>query len=173
MLFRSLSWICKEPTSDNLYGIEEISIDKTKPDNELVIYPCATKKAFTLDLPYSELFRLFSCSIKQSQSVLLCLGYSFNDEHINDIIYQALSIPSFTLFIIDFKSTENQNIIKLKSLDDPRIIIIEGESAKFTKFVSEILPDLYEEKDNIKVAKTMKELIDDNTVKDSLGDIGG
>ena len=172
-LHGSLSWIYKEPTSDNLYGIEEISIDKTKPDNELVIYPCATKKAFTLDLPYSELFRLFSCSIKQSQSVLLCLGYSFNDEHINDIIYQALSIPSFTLFIIDFKSTENQNIIKLKSLDDPRIIIIEGESAKFTKFVSEILPDLYEEKDNIKVAKTMKELIDDNTVKDSLGDIGG
>ena len=158
-LHGSLSWIYKEPDAGNLYGIEEVVIDKDKPENELVIYPCATKKAFTLDLPYSELFRLFSCAIKQSQSVLFCLGYSFNDEHINNIIYQALSIPSFTLFIIDYKSTENSEIEKLRTLDDPRIIIIEGEFAKFTKFVSGILPDLYEEEDDIKVAKTIKELI--------------
>ncbi|MCD6378979.1 SIR2 family protein, partial [bacterium] len=158
-LHGSLSWIYKEPDAGNLYGIEEVVIDNDKPENELVIYPCATKKAFTLDLPYSELFRLFSCAIKQSQAVLFCLGYSFNDEHINNIIYQALSIPSFTLFVIDYKSTENSEIKKLRTLDDPRIIVIEGEFAKFTKFVSEILPDLYEEKDDIKIAKTIKELI--------------
>ena len=158
-LHGSLSWIYKEPDAGNLYGIEEVVIDNDKPENELVIYPCATKKAFTLDLPYSELFRLFSCAIKQSQSVLFCLGYSFNDEHINNIIYQALSIPSFTLFIIDYKSTENSEIEKLRTLDDPRIIIIGGELAKFTKFASGILPDLYEEKDDIKVTKTIKELI--------------
>jgi hypothetical protein len=158
-LHGSLSWIYKEPDVGNLYGIEEVVIDNDKPENELVIYPCATKKAFTLDLPYSELFRLFSCAIKQSQAVLFCLGYSFNDEHINNIIYQALSIPSFTLFVIDYKSAENSEIKKLRTLDDPRIIVIEGEFAKFTKFVSEILPDLYEEKDDIKIAKTIKELI--------------
>lgn len=158
-LHGSLSWIYKEPTPDNLYGVEEISIDNVNPgENELVIYPCATKKAFTLDLPYSELFRLFSCSIKQSQSVLFCIGYSFSDEHINDIIYQALSIPSFTLFIINPDNKAKENIDYLKSLDDPRIIIIEGELAKFTKFVSELLPDLYEEKDEIKVAETLNAL---------------
>jgi len=157
-LHGSLSWVFSEPNIKNLYGIEEIHIGEEKPQNELVIYPCATKKTFTLDLPYSELFRLFSSVIKQNQSVLFCIGYSFNDEHINDIIYQALSIPSFTLFIIDYKSTENIEIKKLKSFDDPRIIIIEGECAKFTKFVSEVMPDLYEEKDEIKVAKTINEL---------------
>ncbi|MBP7654596.1 SIR2 family protein [Candidatus Dependentiae bacterium] len=152
----SLSWVNKTPTSDNWYGIEEIIIDKEKPDNELVIYPCATKKSFALDFPYSELFRLFSHNIKQSQTVLFCLGYSFYDEHINDIIFQALSIPSFTLFVIDFQ--QNENIKKLIELDDPRIIIITGEKAKFTNFVSEILPDLYEEKDTLKVIDTINKL---------------
>ena len=157
-LHGSLSWIFSEPRIGNLYGITEIPVGKEKPPNELVIYPCATKKSYTLDLPYSELFRLFASSIKQNQSVLFCIGYSFNDGHINDIIYQALSIPSFTLFIVDFKSTENDEIKKLKALDDPRIIIIEGECAKFTYFVKEVMPDLYEEKDEIKIAKTMNDL---------------
>lgn len=155
-LHGSLSWIYKEPKPDNWYGIEEIIIDENKPDNELVIYPCATKKSFALDFPYSELFRLFSHNIKQSQTVLFCLGYSFFDEHINDIIFQALSIPSFTLFVVDFQ--ENDNIRKLIELDDPRIIVITGEKAKFTNFVSEILPDLYEENDSIKVMDTINKL---------------
>ena len=160
-LHGSLSWAFKEPDIKNLYGIEEISLNQYKPDNpvnELVIYPCATKKSFTLDLPYSELFRFFSCTIKVSQSALFCLGYSFNDEHVNDIIFQALSIPSFTLFIVDFKGISNPIVNQLKSLDDPRIIIIEGEFGKFTKFVSDILPDLYEEKDEIQVARTINEI---------------
>ncbi len=160
-LHGSLSWVYKEPDAGNSYGIEDVSIENAKPDNELVIYPCATKKTFALDLPYSELFRYFSHSIKQSQSVLFCVGYSFNDEHINDIIHQALSIPSFTLFIVDYNGSKNTNIEKLKLLNDPRIIIIEGESAKFINFVTEIMPDLYEEKDAMKVLETIKVLFPD------------
>ena len=136
------------------------------PNNELIIYPCATKKSFTLDLPYSELFRLFSCAIKQDQSVLFCIGYSFNDEHINDIIYQALSIPSFTLFIIDYLGINNSEILRLKELDDPRIIILEGEAAKFTTFVSDVLPDLYEEDDEMRIAETMSKLLDVEVCKE-------
>ncbi len=157
-LHGSLSWEYKIPDADNWYGIEEKKLTNEMPKNELVIYPCTTKKTFALDLPYSELFRLFSHSIKQSQSVLVCVGYSFNDEHINDIIFQALSIPSFTLFIVDYSGTVNKNVNKLKELDDPRIVIIEGEYAKFTKFVSDILPDLYEEDENIQVIETINKL---------------
>jgi len=162
-LHGSLSWVSKDADAGNYYGIEEVTIGNDKPDHELIIYPCATKKTFTLDLPYSELFRLFSCSIKQDQSVLFCLGYSFNDEHINDIIYQSLSIPSFTLFIADFIGTENPEIRRLKELGDPRIIIIEGSGAKFTNFVLDILPDLCEEDDNIKIAETINRLSPNNT----------
>src|ERR1700680_1144293 len=46
------------------------------------------------------MFRHFSTTIHQPQSALLPIGYKFQDDHINRLIYQALSIPSFALIIV-------------------------------------------------------------------------
>ena len=156
----SLSWIETESTPTNTYGINEIAVSKFDERCRIMIYPCSTKKTFSLDLPYSELFRQFAQAITQPQSVLFCIGYSFNDEHINDIIYQALSIPSFTLIIANYSSKEDSlsNISKLKSLGDSRIIILpqtKSELSTFVGFVENVLPDLYEEEEMELVAKTM------------------
>ncbi len=169
----SLSWISTQPTVSNTYGIKEIPLnDKFKYDNnkELMIYPCVSKKSFTLDLPYSELFRQFSQAINQPQSVLFCIGYSFNDEHINDIIKQALSIPSFTLIVANYLPPNNNNnnepqeknlLDELRNLDDKRIIILPEQDldiSTFTGFVTNILPDLYEEEEKEIIAETMQKL---------------
>lgn len=162
----SLSWISTESSISNTYGIKEIPLkDDFTPDdkNELMIYPCVSKKSFTLDLPYSELFRQFAQAINQPQSVLFCIGYSFYDEHINDIINQALSIPSFTLIIANYSPSKDSNspIQKLSDLGDSRIIILDQNSAvqsTFTGFVDNMLPDLYEEEENLQVAETMQKL---------------
>ncbi|MBQ6764515.1 MAG: SIR2 family protein [Paludibacteraceae bacterium] len=156
----SLSWIETESTTTNTYGIKEITVSEFDEKHRIMIYPCSTKKTFSLDLPYSELFRHFAQAITQPQSVLFCIGYSFNDEHINDIIYQALSIPSFTLIIANYSSEEDSlsNISKLKSLGDSRIIILpqnKSELSTFVGFVENVLPDLYEEEEMELVAKTM------------------
>ncbi len=160
----SLSWLSTKPSVSNTYGIKEIPLkDDFIPDveNEIMIYPCASKKSFTLDLPYSELFRQFAQAINQPQSVLFCVGYSFYDEHINDIINQALSIPSFTLIVANYSPYDNRDspIEKLKELNDSRIIILDSKEIKqttFTGFVSNILPDLYEEEENLQVIETMQ-----------------
>ena len=166
----SLSWISTQPTVSNTYGIKEIPLnDKSKSDDnkELMIYPCVSKKSFTLDLPYSELFRQFSQAINQPQSVLFCIGYSFNDEHINDIIKQALSIPSFTLIVANYlppnnNETQEKNLLdELRNLDDKRIIILPEQDlgiSTFTGFVTNILPDLYEEEEKEIIAETMQKL---------------
>ena len=162
----SLSWLATKPTVSNTYGIKEIPLnDKFKPDenNEIMIYPCVSKKSFTLDLPYSELFRQFAQAINQPQSVLFCIGYSFNDEHINDIINQALAIPSFTLIIANYSPSHDPKspIEGLKALGDKRIIILEQSDADqttFTGFVNNIMPDLYEEEENEAIAETMLKL---------------
>ncbi|MBL0335185.1 MAG: SIR2 family protein [Chitinophagaceae bacterium] len=102
----SLTWLKETPSENNVYGISEVPIEiirGMKDFENIMIYQTTAKKSFTLDFPYSELFRQFAATISQSQSVLITYGYSFSDEHINDIIYQALTIPSFTLIIIDFK----------------------------------------------------------------------
>jgi hypothetical protein len=162
----SLSWLSTEPSVSNTYGIKEIPLNEEfKPDEnkEIMIYPCVSKKSFTLDLPYSELFRQFSQAINQPQSVLICVGYSFYDEHINDIIKQALSIPSFTLIIANFSPTvdPDSEIGKLKALGDKRIIILEQENkniSTFTGFVENVMPDLYEEEENDTIIETMRKL---------------
>lgn len=169
----SLSWLATKPTVSNTYGIKEIPLNndfKVDEDKELMIYPCVSKKSFTLDLPYSELFRQFSQAINQPQSVLFCVGYSFYDEHINDIIKQALTIPSFTLIIANYSQTLDVNspIEELKALKDKRIIILDETDANqstFIGFVDSIMPDLYEEEENELIVNTMQKIYEKEIVK--------
>ena len=165
-LHGSLSWSVEEPSPSNTYGISEMSLKRDaefKSRIQLMIYPCVSKKTFTLDLPYSELFRRFAAAINKPQSVLFCLGYSFYDEHINDIIYQALSNPSFTLFVANYspKPDAKSEIAKLKELGDKRIVILDQRNelqSTFIGFVKNVLPDLYEQNDEERIAETQSKL---------------
>ncbi|PWA07592.1 hypothetical protein DB891_14440 [Flavobacterium laiguense] len=163
-LHGSLSWVNSgQRDANNLYGIEEKSLESIellKKKGEIIIYPSAVKKSYTLDLPYSELFRQFASTITQSQSVLITVGYSFGDEHFNDIIYQALSNPTFTLIVIDFQGTRNEYINNLKELNDPRIIILEGEFfGDFLTFSDTLMPNFNNIDSNERVANTLNQLL--------------
>lgn len=172
-LHGSISWVSDNKRSaNNIYGIEEMSIDLIKRKaadveekdfgyGNLMIYPTAVKKSYTLDLPYSELFRHFAYCTSQPQSVLFTIGYSFCDEHFNDIIYQALSNPSFTLIIIDFNGTKKSEEIKhLHDLNDPRIIILEGNYlGDFLTLANTLMPDFLDASSNDEVAETLNKLI--------------
>lgn len=169
-LHGSLNWVYKEKNKHNPYGLYEVPIDlvrmqledeeKRKKLGEIMIYPTSSKKEYTLNFPYSELFRKFADRLQQPESVLFVIGYSFYDEHINDIIYQALANPSFTLIIVDFNGSKNGGEIKrLKDLEDPRIIISEGNQlGDFKVFATELLPYLEKEDTREKVIKTLNEL---------------
>ena len=163
-LHGSLSWVNSiQRDSNNLYGIEEKTldvIDKLDKKGEIIIYPSAVKKSYTLDLPYSELFRQFATTITQPQSVLITIGYSFYDEHFNDIIYQALSNPTFTLIIVDFAGTKNLEIQRLMNLNDPRIIILEGEFfGDFLTFADTLMPNFNEGSSTENIATTLNSLL--------------
>lgn len=126
----------------------------------LMVYPTAVKKSYTLDLPYSELFRHFAYCTSQPQSVLFTIGYSFCDEHFNDIIYQALSNPTFTLIIVDYNGTKNAEIMRLKNLNDPRIIILEGDYlGDFLTLADTLMPDFLDTSSSDNVAQTLNTLI--------------
>lgn len=162
-LHGSLSWVNSESRdANNLYGIEEKPLEliaSLKKKGEIIIYPSAVKKSYTLDLPYSELFRQFASTITQSQSVLITVGYSFGDDHFNDIIYQALSNPTFTLIVVDFQGTRNEYINNLKELNDPRVIILEGEFfGDFLTFSDTLMPNFNNVDTNENVANTLNKL---------------
>lgn len=66
----------------------------------LMIYPNAAKDRETTAYPYVELFRDFAASVCRPNSIVVCYGYSFGDEHINRVIEDMLTIPSAHLVII-------------------------------------------------------------------------
>lgn len=167
-LHGSLSWVNSESRdANNLYGIEEKPlelIELLSKKGEIIIYPSAVKKSYTLDLPYSELFRQFASTITQSQSVLITVGYSFGDDHFNDIIFQALSNPTFTLIVVDYQGTIIEYINNLKELNDPRIIILEGDFfGDFLTFSDTLMPNFNSVDNNEKVAQTLNELFSAKT----------
>lgn len=126
-LHGSVSWFESNDSAYGLYNTKEIRPEskenKTPPLDELMIYPSPMKQNASLGSPYSDIFREFQKRIMQDENLLLTIGYSFSDSHINNIIYQALSSSRFRLVI--FGSTKDE-IKKLLDMDDPRIWIIGG-----------------------------------------------
>ena len=94
--------------------------------HQMLIYPTPAKQNSSLASPYADLFREFQSRIVREQSVLITAGYAFGDEHLNNIIYQALTIPTFRLIIFADPDTGGE-IAKLRALRDPRIWIIGGD----------------------------------------------
>ena len=134
-----------------------------------MIHPTPLKYNASLGSPYSDLFREFQKKLMQNNNILVTIGYSFSDEHINNLIFQAFTIPSFRLIIIGDPSpydNKDTNITKLQKLDDSRIWIIGGENKEneplhyFKGFVNEILPDLTNEDLDKKLESTINNLKD-------------
>ncbi|MCL8009436.1 SIR2 family protein [Gelidibacter japonicus] len=149
-LHGSISWQYSESIND-LYNLKEIQISDTakKEDfafDSLMIYPIQTKKSYSLDLPYSELFRNFSKCLTESQNTLVVIGYLFLDEHINDIILTGLYNPNLTIIIhsyslINAESPLFLQTLKNRSVSDNRIIIFEGALVgDFTNIVKYLIP---------------------------------
>lgn len=78
------------------------------PLETVMIYPNPAKDLETSEYPYAELFRDFSASLCRPNSVLVCYGYGFGDDHINRVIKDMLTIPSTHLVIISYSDTNGR-----------------------------------------------------------------
>ena len=107
----------------------DVIITHTEPSEaeygNVMIYPSPLKVTEMNGYPYSEMFRHFSTHIHQPQSVLISIGYAFQDNHVNRLIYQALRIPSFVLIVVT-PELSNAELAGLNSLRSKRILILTG-----------------------------------------------
>jgi hypothetical protein len=164
----SVNWIEAEG-ENKLFKVQERQEPKFEnlEDKEIMIYPTPLKYNASFGSPYSDLFREFQRKLMINNNILVTIGYSFNDEHINNLIFQAFTIPSFRLIVIG-EPTSNNKIGELQKLDDPRIWIIGETFPKdnehyvplhfFKRFVEEILPDLTNEDLDKKMETTINNL---------------
>jgi hypothetical protein len=120
-------------------GAHDVIINQTTPSEDeygnVMIYPSPLKTTEINGYPYAEMLRHFSAQIHQPQGALFAIGYKFQDDHINRLIFQALSIPSFVLVIVTPSITAPQSgespapqhaIWQLIQLGSKRILVIAG-----------------------------------------------
>jgi len=146
----SINWINENGT------IIEKSINNIE-DETVMIYPTPLKDRSTLMTPYSDLMRNMQQSLMKNNSILITLGYSFSDEHINRIILNMLAVPSFRLVILG----AGESINKLSRINDSRIWIINSESKihYFSNFVNKLLPSIQDDiKEKVAVQDKLKEI---------------
>ena len=158
-LHGSVTW-----TEDDhgLFPIKEVWPPESS--NQMLIYPTPAKQNSSLGSPYADLFREFQSRIVREQSVLITAGYAFGDEHLNNIIYQALTIPTFRLVIFAAPDTAGE-IAKLRALRDPRIWIIGGDGPAegtrahyFDMIVEHFMPQRPSDRIDDAVRKVLSEL---------------
>ncbi len=156
----SINWIKEDnPDSDTPHILEKDIelIRNRKQYDSLMIYPTPQKDRTTLMVPYSDLFRMMQNNLLKKNSVLITLGYSFSDEHINRIILNALSVYDFRLVIFG----DSPMIDRLKEIGDSRIWIVNSADHihYFKNFVENALPlQEDEQREEMEMKKSIKKL---------------
>lgn len=134
------------------YFNESNVVQKSSKDeiNNVVIYPTINKHLETQQTPYSELFRELTINLQKPDSTLLVLGYGFPDQHINQLITQALSNPDFTLIIFGNREEENAASF-LRNFQDKQnlhfiggTVINKNDGHHFSNVIDYIVGDSYE-----------------------------
>jgi SIR2-like domain len=161
-LHGSVNWI---EDGETLFPVRELAEVPSSPDGRVLIYPTPAKQSASFVSPYADLFREFQTRVVQDQSVLVTVGYSFGDQHINNIIFQALTIPNFRLIIFAAEDAEGV-ISQLRKLGDPRVWHIGSDSMLsmrsahyFDAFVERFMPELPGTRIETAVEKVLHSLI--------------
>lgn len=141
----SVNWVEDSSNANNYFNIRELVEIPDGYDGAAMIYPTPLKQNKSLGSPYVDLFREFQHKLLEPNSVLFVIGYSFSDEHINDIIYRSLVTNSSLILCIVNDLADTQPICNVK---DNRIFRFWGQSEDgkihyhyFDFFVDELVPD--------------------------------
>lgn len=118
---------------------------KDNPTKPLMVYPREAKYEDSYEQPFFEMMARFQRSLRiNNDTLLISIGYSFNDKHINAAIEEALNQnPSFRLAVInpqfdDMHTSEALKQIKLLAENSERVILVSEKFIDFANFFPEI-----------------------------------
>lgn len=136
----SVDWIRTEQ------GIQKRRNEKQHGE-PVIIYPSSNKYQTSYESPYLDMVSHFLNAIQQPKTAILCLGFGFNDKHINNAITMALRTNPELLLMVGTRSLfdkEGSFNDEIRSLlmnavkaGDSRISLVDSD---FSKFVDQ-LPD--------------------------------
>jgi len=109
-LHGSLNW---ERDSDNKI------IQKEKTDEPLIIYPASEKYESSYEQPYFEMMSRFQQALRKEETLLVVIGFGFQDKHIQNVIIEAVAQnPGFHLVIVNYNENEKIETTHLEQFFD-------------------------------------------------------
>lgn len=113
-LHGSLGWK-RDETNGKIYY-------EQSDDKSIIIYPSHLKYENSRKLPYLSLMDRLKIFIKEDDGLLITCGYSFGDQHLNEILIQALSMAqtSHVVALLFDEFTDENPAVKL-ALSEPRL----------------------------------------------------
>jgi len=136
-LHGSINWERNKGTGDVIVNNET--------EEALMVYPREAKYEDSYEQPFFEMMARFQRNLRLNDDTLLvCIGYSFNDKHINAAIEEALNQnPGFRLAIIDPgfdnpNASKSLKTIKENALKTERILMVSETFTDFANYFPEI-----------------------------------
>jgi hypothetical protein len=107
---------------------------KTDPLNkELLIYPSSLKYSNSKKMPYISLIDRLCNFIQQEDSILIILGYSFGDEHINERIITSLKkANSSHVFAFVYDKYLKDGVTNYQLFEDERYEYLANQSSRLS-----------------------------------------
>lgn len=100
----------------------------------IMIFPRSSKYEASYEQPFFEMMTRFQSELRTDNALLLIIGYSFGDKHINSMILEALNVNhSLQLVLVDINiDNDNFKQIAMQSNRNPNIMLIKSTFDKFT-----------------------------------------
>ncbi|MDR1761387.1 MAG: SIR2 family protein [Bacteroidales bacterium] len=85
---------------------ENDKIIQKNTDSPLIIYPASEKYESSYEQPYFEMMSRFQQALRKEETLLIVVGFGFQDKHIQNVIVEAVEQnPSFQLLIVNYNGT--------------------------------------------------------------------
>lgn len=155
----SVDWI---RANDGIYKIDKLAGKEGEP---VFIYPSNTKYQSSYEPPYLDMMAAFLESVQKPKTALLCIGFGFNDKHINNAITMALRTnPEFMLMAAtkapfdkggSFNSEVRERLMSSVEAGDSRIALVD---CTFDVLV-DLLPNRHKESPEERLIKLFDQVL--------------
>lgn len=100
----------------------KIIIEPRVNDNPVVVVPNGMESQETfLNNHFYEMLRVFQLELDKQQSVLIVIGFSFQDEHIKKMVKRALNNPELIVYVFAYSEADSKNIKDLFGIKNSSI----------------------------------------------------
>lgn len=165
----SLSWFWKLDAATGSQKIIRAGKFNTSStvDNELVIYPSKEKYDSSRKQPFIAYFDRLKSFLSNGELLFVFSGYSFSDQHINDIIFNCLRQNNrLSCIVFCFQDSEVENLHKLTSSSFMNLSVFGPTKA----IVNGVIEDWKCDKTTIKDSEKYDSYWDETNKKCLLGD---